>query len=180
MFYMFLADGFEEVEATAALDVLRRAGIKIESVGIGSKEIVGAHKITLKCDRTDAEVFPDRNLEGIILPGGAPGTFNLMKNEKVGAFVDFCFEKDLFLCAICAAPIILGRRGVLKGRRAVCFPGFEKELNGAEIPDAFVCRDGKIVTARGMGCAVDFGLAVAAAVKGENAARELKAGLQCP
>ena len=179
MLYMFFANGFEEVEAVATLDVIRRAGIEIESVGIGSDRITGSHGITVLCDKTESDISVSENLDGIILPGGMPGTTNLMNNITVASFIDYCVDNDLFLCAICAAPMILGRKGLLNGKNAVCFPGFEDELKGAMISDEYVCVDGKIITAKGMGSAVNFGLAVVAAVKGRKTASDLKKNLQC-
>lgn len=179
MFYMFFADGFEEVEAIAALDVIRRAGIEIESVGIGSKEIRGAHNITVICDKTEDEISVSDKLCGIILPGGMPGTTNLQNNVTVNKFIDFCVENNLFLCAICAAPMILGQKGLLINKEATCFPGFERYLEGASLSSEYVCTDGKIITAKGMGSAVNFGLAIVSAVKGEKASSELKSMLQC-
>lgn len=178
MFYMFLADGFEEVEAIATLDVIRRAGIEIETVGIGSLTQKGSHGISVVCDKThDSAVFD--GLDGIILPGGMPGTTNLMNDAVVNEFIDYCAANNLLICAICAAPMILGRKGLLKGRSAVCFPGFENELAGAKISDTFICRDGNIITAKGMGSAINFGLEIVTAVKNEKAAAELKETLQC-
>ena len=179
MFYMFFADGFEEVEAIATLDVIRRAGIEIKSVGIGSNTITGAHDIKIICDLSECDIALSDDFSGIILPGGMPGTPNLMNNKLVNEFVDFCAENKLLLCAICAAPMILGKKGLLKGRKAICFPGFENELVGAEISDKFVCRDENIITAKGMGSAVNFGLEIVSAVCGNTAAENLKATLQC-
>lgn len=179
MFYMFFADGFEEVEAVATLDVIRRAGIEIQSVGVGSEIITGSHNMKFVCDKTDSEIDLSDELNGIILPGGMPGTTNLMNSEVVNKFIDYCCENNLFICAICAAPMILGRKGILKGRKAICFPGFENELIGSEISDEFVCRDGNIITAKGMGSAINFGLEITAAVKNKNYADELKSTLQC-
>lgn len=179
MFYMFFADGFEEVEAIAALDVIRRAGIEIESVGIGSKEIKGAHNITVICDKTEEEISVSDKLYGIILPGGMPGTKNLQNNKTVNDYIDYCNENSLYICAICAAPMILGQKGLLNGKKATCFPGFEEYLEGAVIGNEYVCADGKIITAKGMGSAVNFGLEIVSAIKGVNVASELKATLQC-
>lgn len=179
MFYMFFADGFEEVEAIASIDVIRRAGIEIESVGIGSKQITGSHNITVVCDKTDNEVFVSDKLDGIILPGGMPGTNNLEKNTTVNDFIDYCVQHELFICAICAAPKILGSKKLLKGKKATCFPGFESFLEGANLVDEYVCTDGKIITAKGMGSAVNFGLAVVSVVKGKNESEQLRETLQC-
>lgn len=179
MFYMFFADGFEEVEAIAALDVIRRAGIEIESVGLGSKEIKGAHNITVICDKTEDDISVSDKLCGVILPGGMPGTTNLQNNATVNAFIDYCNKNNLYLCAICAAPMILGQKGLLRGKKATCFPGFEEYLEGAVLCNEFVCTDGKIITAKGMGSAVNFGLEIVSAIRGKKASSELKATLQC-
>ena len=179
MFYMFFADGFEEVEAIATLDVIRRAGIEIQSVGVGSKEVKGSHNISVICDLTDKDIVPDSELCGVILPGGMPGTTNLMNSTTVNEFVDFCADNNLLLCAICAAPMILGRKGLLNGKKAICFPGFEDELTGATISDDYVCADGNIITAKGMGSAVNFGLEIIAYFQGREKSDKLKATLQC-
>ena len=179
MLYMFFANGFEEVEAIAALDVIRRAGIEIRSVGVGSKTVTGSHNITVACDLTDDEIEIGAPLDGVVLPGGMPGTLNLFDSEAVHKSIDYCAVEGKLLCAICAAPLILGRKGLLEGMKAVCFPGFEDELKGASVPDSFVCADGNVITAKGMGSAVDFGLEIVAYFKGREAAEKLKATLQC-
>lgn len=179
MIYAFLANGFEEVEAIASVDVIRRAGIDIATVGIGSKNITGSHGITVVCDLDEAQADID-NYDGLLLPGGMPGTLNLEKSQTVNKFLDKAFDTNRLICAICAAPSILGHKNMLVGRRAVCFPGFESELNGAVLTDAYVETDGNIITAKGMGSAVDFGLAVAEAVMGSEIAVKLKESLQCP
>ena len=179
MLYMFFADGFEEVEAVATLDVIRRAGIEIKSVGVGSKNIKGSHNIEIVCDAVDSEITPDKSLSGIILPGGMPGTTNLLKSKTVNYFIDFCAENKLLLSAICAAPMILGKKGLLKGCKAICFPGFEAELTDAVISDDYVCTDENIITAKGMGSAVNFGLAIVSYFLGSEKAASLKDTLQC-
>lgn len=176
---MFFADGFEEVEAIAALDVIRRAKIEIESVGVGSKNITGSHGITVVCDKTTDEISVSNSVEGIVLPGGMPGTTNLLNDETVNSFIDYCNNNSLYICAICAAPLILGRKGLLQAKKAVCFPGFEDELKGALISDEYVCVDGKIITSKGMGSAVKFGLAIVGEVLGDDIADSLEATLQC-
>ena len=177
MLYMFFAEGFEEVEAIAALDVIRRAGIEIKSVGIGDKVVKGSHNIEIVCDKTDKEISPDESLSGVILPGGMPGTTNLMNNQTVDTFIDYCVENGLLLSAICAAPMILGKKGLLKGYKAICFPGFENELIGATISDKFVCVDNNIITAKGMGSAVNF--EIVRYFLGSEKAEALKSTLQC-
>lgn len=179
MLYMFFADGFEEVEAIAALDVIRRANIEIKTVGIGNKTVTGAHSISVICDITENEIVIDSSLNGVILPGGMPGTSNLMNNSTVNSVIDFCAEKNLLISAICAAPMILGRKGLLINKEAVCFPGFEDELKGAVLSSKYVCKDGNIITAKGMGSAVNFGLEIVAYFKGYETADKLKSTLQC-
>jgi len=177
MLYMFFADGFEEVEAIATLDVLRRAKIDARSVGVGGRHIKGSHGITVTCDMdTDEATFT--GLEGVILPGGMPGTLNLLNSNAVCDAVRFCASQGKLLSAICAAPMILGKLGLLKGEEATCFPGFEKDLEGAVISDKYVVTSGNKITARGMGSAVRFGLEIVKYFKGEAAAKELEATLQ--
>lgn len=156
MIYVFLADGFEELEALAPVDILRRGGCDVKTVGVGGKTAVGAHKIPVVCDITAEEALTE-GLEAVILPGGMPGTLNLEKSECVCRFIDFAAEKGLYIGAICAAPSILGHKGLLRGKKATCFPGFEKDLHGAEFLDIPVVTDGKITTAYGAGAAFDFG-----------------------
>lgn len=179
MFYMFLAEGFEEVEALSPLDLLRRAGIEVRTVGIGGRLIRGSHGIGIEADMTDAE-YTGAGLEGVILPGGMPGTRNLDASETVDAALRAAFDGGKYICAICAAPSVPGRRGMLAGRRAVCFPGFEDTLKGALHTGARVERDGMTVTAVGMGAAVEFGLEIVAAVKGEAAAKKLASSVLAP
>lgn len=149
MIYVFLADGFEELEALAPVDILRRGGCEVKTVGVSGKTAVGAHNIPVVCDITVEEA--------VILPGGMPGTLNLENSEYVQKFIDFAAEKGLYIGAICAAPSILGHKGLLKSKKATCFPGFEKDLEGAEFSDVPVVTDGKITTAYGAGAAFDFG-----------------------
>lgn len=179
MIYIFLANGFEEVEALATVDVLRRADLKVKIVGVGSDVITGAHGISTVCDAVDCDLTLDEDIEAVILPGGMPGTLNLERSDKVNAFVDYAFENKKLLCAICAAPSILGHKGMLKGRKAVCFPGFESELEGAELSDSFVVTDGNIITAKGMGSAVKFGIAIGSAFVGEAKMKKIEESLQC-
>ena len=179
MLYMFFAQGFEEVEAIAALDVIRRADIDVKSVGVGSKTVTGSHGIPIVCDMVSDELADFDGLEGVILPGGMPGTLNLFENSKVHEAIDFCSSNQKLLAAICAAPLILGRKNLLVGKEAVCFPGFEDELVGASISSNFVSVSDNVITAKGMGSAVNFGLAIVAYFKGQAFADKLKSTLQC-
>ncbi len=180
MLYIFLADGFEEVEAIAAIDVIRRAQIEIKTVSVNTdKSVTGTHGIKVVCDEVATDVSPCDSLDGIILPGGMPGTTNLLFSKEVNTFLDFCDLHGKLICAICAAPMILGRKGLLNGKRAVCFPGFENELVGALPYDGLVCTHGNLITAKGMGCAIQFGLEIVKYFNGDSAADSLKSTLQC-
>lgn len=181
MFYLFIADGTEEVEAIATLDVLRRAKIEVKTVAVGTQCPVCSHGLCVKCDLNESEIKLDSGLQGVILPGGMPGTINLENSKSVQSALDFCSKNDLYICAICAAPSVLGHKGLLNGKKAVCFPGFENELTGAEVcSECFAVADGKTVTGKGMGAAIAFALEIVACVKGRAFSDELKATLQCP
>ncbi len=178
MIYIFLADGFEEIEALAPLDILRRADLEVKTVGIGAKTIIGAHNIPVVCDITANEA-KTQGLEAVILPGGMPGTLNLEKDETVNKFIAFAAENNLLIGAICAAPSILGHKGLLNNKKATCFPSFETELIGAEVLAAPIARDGNIITSRGAGTAMDFGFEIMAYFKDRKTADELKKSMQC-
>ncbi len=177
MIYMFLADGFEEIEALSPLDLLRRAGADIKTVGVGKKDICGAHGIVIKADITDNEVILDDNLKMVILPGGMPGTLNLDASATVHSAIDCVVKNDGILAAICAAPSILGTRGLLCGKEATCYPGFEDKLKGAKISSNKVVKDGNIVTAAGMGVALEFGFSLVSMLYGKEKADVLRRGV---
>ena len=173
MVYIFLAEGFEEIEALAPLDLLRRAGVEVKTVGVGSKTVVGSHSIPVVADMLDSELC-DNSPEMVILPGGMPGTLNLNASEVVHSAIRSATESGAYVCAICAAPLILGRLGLLSGKEAICYPGFEDELVGATISENTVAIDGKIITAKGMGAAIDFGLTLVSILKGNEVAENLR------
>ena len=179
MIYVFLAEGFEEVEAIAPIDILRRAELDVAVVGVGRKNVTGSHGITVVADVMDCEIAPDENCEGIILPGGMPGTLNLEKNENVQKFIDYAVENKLVIGAICAAPSILGHKGILNGKKAVCYDGFETQLFGAEIGDTSVCRDGNIITAVGAGVALEFGFKLTEMFLDDKQANRIKDSMKC-
>ena len=161
MLYMFLANGFEETEAIGCLDVLRRAEIDVKTVGVGGKEITGSHGVCVRADVCIDEISLE-GLEGVILPGGMPGTTNLQADENVINAVKHCAKQGKLIAAICAAPMILGQLGILEGRIAVCYPGFEEHLKGARVDaDAFVAIDGNVITGRGAGASMLFGARIA-------------------
>lgn len=182
MIYEFLADGFEEVEALVPADFLRRAGKTVFTVAIGSKTVRGAHNIRVVCDLSVDEIELDDEVEGIILPGGMPGTLNLEKNKTVNEAIDYCNDNSLLIAAICAAPSILGHKGMLKNKNAVCFPGFEKELDGANVlNDECVCVcDGNIITAKGAGAAMEFAFKLIEYFYSFERADEIRKEVQCP
>ncbi len=167
MFYLFLADGFEEIEALAVVDILRRASVPVLTVGVTGQTVEGAHGIVVEADIPLALVEPDK-MEGVILPGGMPGTTNLENSAELSSLLDFAAENALWLCAICAAPLILGKKGLLNGKHATCYPGFEAYLLGATLEKG-VCRDGNILTAAGPGVASEFAFAILEAL-GKDAA----------
>ena len=180
MIYCYLAPGFEEVEALAPVDLLRRAGLDVKTVGVGGNVITGSHGIPVKADLELSDALLTDALQAIILPGGMPGTKNLDADPGVQSAITYAAETGKLLCAICAAPSILGKRGLLSGKRATAFPGFEKEMPGAIVCGDSVVRDGNFITGKGAGAAVDFGLAIVAAFLGEETAAKLRATIQCP
>lgn len=177
MIYCFLANGFEEMEAISPVDILRRAGFDVLTVGIGNDVITGSHGISIFTDIVETEVDMNQDLQMIILPGGMPGTLNLERNIVVQEMIDYCVKNDLFIAAICAAPSILGHRDLLTGKKAICFPGFEEQLTGAVISDEFVVRDGNIITAKGAGVAQEFGLKLVEVLRSKDAADMLEKSL---
>lgn len=179
MIYVFLADGFEEIEAVAPIDILRRAGAEVKTVGVGSNEITAAHGIKFVTDITVDEIKLNDELEMIVLPGGMPGADNLEDSPVVQAAVDYCVKTNKYIGAICAAPKILGHKGLLSGRSATCFPGYENDLNGAKVISELVVSDGKYITAKGAGAAIKFGLKLAEVLIGTSKAQQLEAALQC-
>lgn len=179
MIYVFLADGFEETEAIAPIDMLRRAELDVVTVGIKNDGVKSSHGVPVLCDMTDMQVELDERLEMIVLPGGMPGTLNLEGNPVVQAAIDYCVKNSVPIGAICAAPSILGKKGLLDGREATCFPGFEKFLTGAKLSDKKVVTDGIFTTAAGAGVAVEFGLELVAVLNGREASDKIRAAIQC-
>ena len=173
MIYLFLAEGFEEIEALTPVDVLRRAGLNLKTVAVGdSKTVKGTHGIEVVADIAEKELGDDIP-EAIILPGGMPGTLNLEESEIVIDTLLRAMSNNSLVCAICAAPSILGISGYLKHRKATCYPGFEEYLDGATFTDERVVRDGNIITAKGMGCSAEFALCIVEALLGKEKADEI-------
>lgn len=179
MVYIFLAEGFEEIEAISVIDILRRASLDVKTVGVGSKIIKGAHGISVQADIEENEARYD-NLEMIALPGGMPGTTNLEKSQIVKELIEKAYENNIYIAAICAAPSILGHLGLLDGKTATCFPGFEGELKGANLSSSSVCVDNNIITSRGPGSAVEFALKLVEILSGLQKAETIRQSLQIP
>ena len=179
MIYIFMADGFEETKAIAPIDILRRAGTDLVTVGIKNDSVKSSHGVLMLCDITEQQVELDERLEMIILPGGMPGTLNLEANSVVQAAIDYCVGKNIPIGAICAAPSILGKKGILNGKEAICFPGFEKFLTGAKLSDKKVVTDGIFTTAAGAGVAIEFGLELVRVLKGKEESDSIRKAIQC-
>lgn len=177
MIYLFLENGFEEVEATAPVDILRRAGAELKTVGEGGHAVTSAHGVTVTADVDESGVSLG-NMEMAILPGG-PGTANHEKSRTACGALRFCAEKDRYIGAICAAPSVLGHLGLLRGHNAVCFPGYEKELGADKVLFDPVCVSGKIITARGAGVAVDFALKLVEVLYGTEKSEKIRNEIQC-
>jgi 4-methyl-5(b-hydroxyethyl)-thiazole monophosphate biosynthesis len=172
--YLQLAEGFEEIEAVTVTDVLRRADIDVETVSVtGKREVTGAHDITVMADRIFEETDYSR-ADMIVLPGGMPGTLNLGKHDGLMQKLMEYAQEGKWIAAICAAPSIIGRLGILKGLDATCFPGFEDELKGANVNTQHVVHTDKIITSRGPGTAIKFSLKIVEVIKGIEVADKIK------
>lgn len=167
MIIVLLAEGFEEIEALTPVDMLRRADLNVKTVGIAGKTVVGAHGITVVADATPDEIDLS-DVTMAIFPGGMPGSLNLDASEYTDKVIGAINENHGRLAAICAAPLVLGRRGLLDGRKATCFPGFEKELRGAIVTDSDFVTDGNITTGRGMEYSLPFAKELVRLALGEN------------
>lgn len=168
---VFFATGYEEIEALTVVDILRRAGIETNMVSVtGEMAVTGAHGIEVKMDK----VFePSDEADMLVLPGGMPGTLNLLAHEGLTSKVKDYYAQGKYIAAICAAPTVFGKLGLLKERRATCYPGMEDELYCEEALSDAVVMDGKIITSRGMGTAIDFALALLAVLKDDDVAADM-------
>lgn len=173
MTYILLGEGFEEIEALAPCDVLRRGGEEVLLVGIGGKTVRGGHGIAVEADLTIEELNLDK-MDLLVLPGGMGGVRSIEGSPAAMAAIRYAAQNGKKLGAICAAPTILGKLGLLKGKDAVCYPGMEGELLGANVKDAPVTVDGAIICARAAGSAIPFGLALLRALRGEKVAEDVR------
>lgn len=178
MYYLFLANGFEITEAMAPLDVMRRAGLEVKTVGITGEMIQSSNGVSIKPDIDISDITYD-NIDGAILPGGMPGTLNLKASDAVVECVKKCYNDGKLVASICAAPSIFGEMGLLRDRRATCFPGFEKALDGAVHTGAHVETDGNVITSKGAGCALEFGHAIVSYAVSKEAADKVLSDMQC-
>lgn len=171
--YIFLAEGFEEIEGLTVVDLLRRAKLEITMVSMtGEAAVTGAHGIRVSADAVFEEVnFADAQM--YVLPGGMPGTLNLGNHEGLVDLLKKANAENKKIAAICAAPSVLGTNGILEGKRAACYPGFEEKLTGAQVSLDPVMVDGNIITSRGMGTAIAFSLEIIAGFLGEEEAKRI-------
>ena len=173
MIYMLLGTGFEETEAIAPLDLLRRAGLPVLTVGVNGKTVYGGHGIGIEADIILEEIDLT-DMDMIILPGGLGGVASVRASREALDALRFAWENDKFVAAICAGPTVLADLGITDGRRATCYPGCETGMGSAQcIPNAACIRDGKLITGTSAGCAIPFGLALIEALKGEAAAKAI-------
>ena len=175
MVYMLLGTGFEETEAIAPLDLLRRANIDVLTVGVTGKTVYGGHGIGIEAD-IEISQMDLTDLDMIILPGGLGGVASARASKEAMQALRFAWENDKFVAAICAGPTVLADLGITNGKNATCYPGCEENMGSANmLPDAACVRDGKLITAASAGCAVKFGLALIAALKGDAVAAAVEA-----
>lgn len=178
MVYIFLADGFEIIEALSPVDMLRRAGIEVKTVGVTGQVVQASCGVKVTADVMPEEVSIE-SAQAVVIPGGLPGVTNLEESEFVKDCVLKAADSGKFVCAICAGPSLIGKLGLLKGKNAISYPGFEQYLEGAEISSEYVVRDGNFITARGAGVSVDFGLEIVAALNGKEASDKVRKTIQC-
>lgn len=172
---LFLADGFEEVEALTVVDYLRRMDIEVNTVSITKdKKVKGAHDIVVIADNLISEINDIDAYDGVVIPGGMPGATNLRDNGKVIDIVKSVNEKKRLVAAICAGPMVLERAGIIKGRKVTSYPGFEDELKDGRYIEENVVKDENIITARGPVLAVDFAIEIVRYLLGEEKVVELK------
>lgn len=179
MIYAFLATGFEEIEAITVIDVLRRAGLQVETVSVtDDKVVLGAHSIPVIADRMFCEVTDFSAADALFLPGGLPGATNLDAHEGLRQVILNHAEAGKTLVAVCAAPLVYGHLGLTKGKKTTCYPGFETELEGAEYTATLVEQDGNLITGCGPAACLELGYTVVAHLKDKATADQLREGMQ--
>lgn len=173
---LFFAEGTEEIEALTAVDILRRAGAQVTVAGVGATMLAGSHGIVIQADAS-VQTLREEEYDMAVVPGGMPGTRHLDASPDVDSILASTWKRGGLLCAICAAPMILGKRGYLQGKRAICYPGFESYLEGAILSEEKVCRDGNVITGAGAGVALAFALKLVEALFGTEQAEALRASV---
>ncbi len=174
---IFMADGCEEIEGLTVVDIVRRAKMEIVMISItGKREVTSSHQVTFLTDALAAEADYD-TLDGIVLPGGMPGTLNLQADETVNKVIRQFAAEGKLVCAICAAPSVLGAAGILEGKCATCHPGFEEKLTGAKVEEKEVVVDGNVITSRGMGTAIPFALEIVRYFADDETVEQVRKGL---
>ncbi len=177
---IFVADGMEEVECLAVADMLKRGGVEVETVSImGQPMVTSSHNVTILADKMFEEAKYDDS-DMLFLPGGMPGTTHLGEHEGVCSLLKEFHTAGKPVAAICAAPSVLGQLGILNGKKATCYPGFEDQLTGARYTRQGVITDGNVTTSRGVGFAIDMGLELVRVLKGEEVAAQVKEAIQHP
>ncbi len=175
MVNVLCAEGFEEIEALTVVDLLRRADIEVNIVSSDDKDYIsGGHGITVKADIKLSHAL---DCEMVVLPGGIPGVPNLLKNPNVISYLKAHYDSDKYIAAICAAPSILGELSMLSGKKATCYPSFSNKLNGGFYTDDNVTTDGKIITSKAMGTAIDFALKIIETLKDKTASDKVAASI---
>lgn len=173
---VLLADGFEEIEAITSIDVLRRAGLNTKTLALRDAKVTGANNVAIEADSLLSDEMSSQ-FDMIVLPGGLPGAEHLRDDARVIEMVSKHYKAGKHVAAICAAPIVLGKAGILEGKMATCYPSFEKQLIGANVSEERVVVDGKIITSRGPGTSLEFALTLVKELKGQTTRDELAAGM---
>lgn len=176
MVYIILGKGFEEIEAIAPCDILRRGGVEVKFAGIDTLEVIGSNGITVKADLPVEEIDLE-NMELVVLPGGLGGVRSILGSEKAMSAVKYAYENDKFVAAICAAPTILAGLGITDGKQATVYPGMEDQMGAALMQYADTAADGKVFTGRAAGAALDFGYLLLEKLKGAEVAEKIRTGM---
>lgn len=176
MVYILLADGFEEIEALEPLDIMRRAGITAKTVGVCGPKATGSHGVTVEADMEIRDV-QEGDMELLMLPGG-PGHEKLDASDAVHGLINYAVSRGIYVAAICAAPSILGKKGLLQGKKATCFPGYESQLHGAQVLEDKAVLDGRILTGKGAGAAAEFGFKIVEVLKDRETADKIRGMMQ--
>lgn len=173
---LFFADGTEEVEALVPYDMLKRCGAKVVLCAVGEGKVKkGSHNLSVECDINEKEIDLNTEFDIIVIPGGGLGSSNMAKSDVVDHFVKRALKEDRYISSICASPsVVLGSKGVLEGKKAVCYPGFEEGMKGALSSEAGVVKDGKIITAKGCGVSFEFSFEIISCLFGDEKTEELK------